>query len=60
MDAREMKKHILAFALRRFLDVENPRYILSLILDRDDVSEASVRRYEKILREMLEKAESKL
>ena len=60
MDAREMKKHILAFALRRFLDEENPRYILSLILDRDDVSEASVRRYEKILREMVEKAESKL
>jgi len=64
MDAREMKKHILAFALRRFSDEalgrNNPRYILSLILDQDDVSEASVRRYEKILQEMVEKAESKL
>ena len=64
MDAREMKKHILAFALRRFHDrgmpQNNPGYILSLILDSDEVSNASIRRYEKILQEMVEKAESKL
>ena len=64
MDSREMKKHILAFALRRFADQQmprnNPRYILSLILDQDDVSEASVRRFQRILQEMVEKAEEKL
>ena len=64
MDAREMKKHILAFALRRFQDrgmpQNTPGYILSLILDSDEVSNASIRRYEKILQEMVEKAESKL
>ena len=64
MDSREMKKHILAYALRRFADLDmarnNPRYILSLILDKDDPSEASVRRYQKILQEMVEKAEDKL
>ena len=64
MDAREMKKHILAFALRRVQDrgmpQNNPGYILSLILDSDEVSNASIRRYEKILQEMVEKAESKL
>jgi hypothetical protein len=64
MDSRQMKKHILAFALKRFADTarpqNNPAYILGLILDSDEVSDASIKRYNKILQEMVENAEDKL
>ena len=66
MDSRQMKKHILAMALKRFADQsraeQSPRYVLSLLLDSHylDVSDASIRRYNKILEEMIENAEDKL
>ena len=71
MDAREMKKQILYDALYRYQDsIERPlsfrglgvRNTLGVILDRDpaDVSKSQISRFEKVLKKMLDDAESKI
>jgi hypothetical protein len=59
MDARQMKKHILAIALRAFLNKGSHYYELALVLDKDP-SQAQLTRWKDTLQKMVENAESKL
>jgi len=59
MDSRKMRKHILAIALRQFLDRGSHLYELEMVLD-DDASPAQLARWKRNLQQMVENAEDKL
>ena len=70
MDAREMKKQILFDALDQYDARQKegeglgigPRNIIARITDRnpEDVTKAMIKRFRKVLTQMLEDAESKI
>lgn len=70
MDAREMKKHILFDALESYDQRQQegegfgigPRTIVARITDRnpEDVTQAMIKRFRKVLSQMVEDAESKI
>jgi hypothetical protein len=69
MDAREMKKMIQLKALelyevmmedREFAASTSFELELSDILDRDNPTQAQLRRFKKVLRDMIDNAESKI
>jgi hypothetical protein len=61
MDRREMKKHIAYLALAKLnqLDINAKMYELELIIDKVP-SLKQLSRFERLLQEMVENAESKL
>ena len=69
MNARDMKKHILATALLDHLywfeaaDIDAAYYQVAMALDLDssvDVSDAQYKRYLRVLRDMADNAQDKL
>jgi hypothetical protein len=69
MDARQMKKHILATALHDHLSyfeavgLDSAFYAVAMSLDlndQDNVSLAQYKRYIRVLKNMLDSAESKI
>ena len=66
MDKREMKKILLANALEEYQRspfnewVKKKRIAVLLDKEPEQVTEAEIRRYDKLLQEMVENAESKL
>ena len=64
MDRREMKKLILFLALDRLADPQRHeiRSDVGFILEKnnEDVTDAEINRYDNLLQEMVENAESKL
>ena len=65
MDSRKMRKHMLALALRNFLQTGSLLYELEMALDDGKkeiirASPAQLARWKKNLQEMVDNAESKL
>ena len=58
MDAREMKKQILFEALDQLIHDDSER-IVRLIVDTDNITEALLNRYRKVINEMHENARVK-